>query len=132
MKQVTVVAQDKVGVIADISFILGSAKINIESILAVSSDGKAIITLLLKDGEKAVRLLKSNGYHVLESEIFLIRLKDEPGELSRVSSLLGEKKVNIASLYVVARDRGYSIVALKVDKPRKAKRLLAPYLKIED
>ena len=132
MKQVTVVAQDKVGVIADISFILGSAKINIESILAVSSDGKAIITLLLKDGEKAVRLLKSNGYHVLESEIFLIRLKDEPGELSRVSSLLGEKKVNIASLYVVARDRGYSIVPLKVDKPRKAKRLLAPYLKIED
>ena len=132
MKQVTVVAQDKVGVIADISFILGSAKINIESILAVSSDGKAIITLLLKDGEKAVRLLKSNGYHVLESEVFLIRLKDEPGALSRVSSLLGEKKVNIASLYVVARDRGYSIVALKVDKPRKAKRLLAPCLKIDE
>ena len=132
MKQMTVIAQDKVGVIADISYILGTAKINIDSVMAISSEGKAILTFLLKDGERAARLLKNNGYSVLESEIFLIRLKDEPGELSKVSSLLKEKKVNIASLYVVARDRGCSIVALKVDKPRKAKKLLASCMKMED
>ena len=132
MKQMTVIAQDKVGMIADISYILGAAKINIDSVMAVSSEGKAILTFLLKDGERAARLLEHNGYNVLESEIFLIRLKDEPGELSRVSSLLGEKKINIASLYVVARDRGHSIVALKVDKPRKAKKLLSPYMQIEE
>ena len=132
MKQMTVIAQDKVGVIADISYILGAAKINIESVMGISSEGKAILTFLLKDGEKAARLLKNNGYRVLESEIFLIRLKDEPGELSKVSTLLGEKKVNIASLYVVARDKGNSIVALKVDKPRKAKKLLAPFMKMEE
>ena len=132
MKQMTVVAQDKVGVLADISYLLGKARINIESVAAVSSEGKAIITFLLADEKKAAQLLKHNGYHVLESEIFVVRLRDEPGELSKLSSRLTQAKISIANLYVVARDRGFSIVALKVDKPKAAKKVLAPYLAIED
>ncbi len=132
MKQMTVIAQDKVGVLADISYILGKARINIESVAAVSSEGKAVLTFLLADEKRAAQLLKHNGYRVLESEIFVVRLRDEPGELSKLSSRLTGAKISIMNLYVVARDRGFSIIALKVDKPKAAKKILEPYLAIED
>ena len=128
MKEITIVAEDKVGVIADISYILGKAHINIESVVASTMEGKAIITLMLRDEKKAAELLKNNGYHVLESEIFVVKLQDEPGQLSDLSKELSEAGVSIASLYVVARDKGMTIVALRVDKPQKAKKILGPLI----
>lgn len=128
MKEITVVGQDKVGVLADISYILGKAKINIESVSATAMEGKAIVSLMVKDDRRATELLKNNGYTVLESEIFVVRLKDEPGRLSELSKSLSDDGVSIASLYVVAKDDGNTIVALRVDKQHKAKKLLAPLL----
>ena len=131
MKQIAVVSDDKVGVLADISYLLGKAKINIESISAVAVEGKAILTIFVKEEKRAAGILVRNGYHVLESEALVIRLKDEPGQLSRVSQMLSDAGVNLITLYVIAKEKGITIVALKTDKLQKAKKLLAPYLNIE-
>ena len=56
MKQITIVAEDKVGLIADISYILGKAKINIETIMVEVYGGKAVINLTVKDEIKAAKL----------------------------------------------------------------------------
>ncbi|MCX8174872.1 MAG: ACT domain-containing protein [Candidatus Micrarchaeota archaeon] len=130
-KQITLVVDDKVGVLADVACILGKARINIESISAVSMEGKAIITLFVSDEKRAAGLLRKYGFHILESEIIVLKLKDEPGELSKVSSALSEAGINIINLYIIAKERGFSIIAAKVDKPSAAKRLLKPYLDIE-
>ena len=131
MKHITVILDDKVGVLADISYILGAAHINIETLSVVSMEGKAILVMFVKDEKKAKELLKSNKYNVLEEEMFLIKLKDQPGELSKVTSLLSKNKVNMSQVMVVAKEKGSSIMAFKVDKPKKAKRLMEPYLKID-
>lgn len=132
MKQITLIAKDEVGVLADISYILGKARINIESISVASLEGKAIITMFVKDGKRAKKLLKSNNYKVLESEAFVLKLKDEPGQLSNISRMLSKKGVSIVHLYVIAREKGSTIMSIKVDKPKAAKKVLAPYLDIED
>ncbi|MEM2137495.1 MAG: ACT domain-containing protein [Candidatus Anstonellaceae archaeon] len=128
MKQITIVSDDKVGVVADISYILGKARINIEAISFAAKDGKAIVNLTVKDEKKAEALLSANGYRVLESEILVIKVKDEPGQLSEVSRLLKEHGINIESLYLLFRGEGYAMDALKVDHPKKAMNVLAPYL----
>ncbi len=128
MKQITIVAEDKVGVLADITYILGTARINIESISVEVREGKAIINLTVKDERKAAQLLSANGYRVLESEILVLKVKDEPGQLSDISRLLKENGVNIQSLYLLARGGGHALDALKVDKPKKAAKLLGPYV----
>ncbi|MCX8198369.1 MAG: hypothetical protein N3F07_04255 [Candidatus Micrarchaeota archaeon] len=128
MKQLTIVVDDKVGVIADISYILGKAKINIEAISAEVYGGKGIINLMVKDEQKAAKLLSANGYKVLESELIIVKLKDEPGRLSEVSALLKDAGINISNLYLLARGNGVSIDAISVDKPKKARKVLAEYL----
>ena len=123
--------EDKVGALADISYLLGKSRINIDSLTAVSMDGKAILTLFIKDAKKAAQLLKSNGYKILESEVLVVRLKDEPGEMAKLSGLLAKNNINVTSLYYVAKDKGIAIVALHVDKVTKAKRVLAPMMNLE-
>ena len=132
MEQITVVANDTVGVLADVSYILGKAKINIESLTAASLSGKAVMVFFVKDGKKARTVLENNDYKVLESEVLIIKLADKPGQLSEVTALLKKEKVNILNLYFIARENKKSIIALRTDKYGKAKKLLEPYLQLDD
>lgn len=128
MKQITIVADDRVGLLADISYILGKARINIESISVEVIGTKAIINLTLKDDKRASRMLESNDYKVLSSEVLVVKVKDEPGELSKISKQLVDAGIGVESLYLLSRHGDYSLDALKVDNPKKAAKLLHGYL----
>jgi hypothetical protein len=128
MKQITIVADDRVGLLADISYILGKAKINIEAIMVEVYGGKAIINLSVKDEAKATRLLSANNYQVLESELLVFKVKDEPGQLAEVAKKLREANINTENIYQITKGNGYSVNAIKVDKPKKAAKLLAQYI----
>lgn len=132
MKQINIVVDDKPGMLADLSFILGKAHINIESIFSGVIGGKAVVNLTVKDDKRAIELLKANGYAPLEFDVLLLKLKDEPGELGKVTKLLADNKVNIEAVHVLCKGEGFVVDALKVDKVSKAEKLLAPYLKIEE
>jgi hypothetical protein len=128
MEELTIIVDDKVGIVADISYILGKAKINIESIMVEVHGGKAIINLAVKDGKKAMQYLSGSGYRVLESELLVVKLKDEPGELSKMSALLAKEKINILNLFFISKEAGNTIMALKVDHAKKAEKLLSPFM----
>ncbi len=128
MKQITILVDDKVGVLADISFILGKAHINIESIDVNVAGGKAVINLLVKDPERATSLLHANGYKVMESDIIVVHLTDRPGELSKVSKMLSENGVNIESVHLLTRGDSLTLYSLKLDKQAKGEKLLEPYI----
>ena len=128
MKQITVVVSDKVGVLAEMSYLLGKAHVNIEAISAEVQGGKSVINLVVSDDKKAEMILKSNGYHVLAGEMLVVKVKDAPGALSEISKKLQNAKINIESIYLLTRGEGYSLDALMVDKPKKAKKVLAEYL----
>ena len=128
MKQITVVVADKVGVLAELSYLLGKARVNIEALSAEVQGGKSVINLVVSDDRKAEMILKSNGYHVLAGEMLVVKIKDAPGALSEISKKLQKAKINIESIYLLTRGDGHSLDALMVDKPKKAKKVLSEYL----
>ena len=128
MKQITVVVADKVGVLAELSYLLGKAHVNIDAISAEVQGGKSVINLVVSDDKKAEMILKSNGYNVLAGEMLVVKVKDAPGALSEISKKLQKAKINISSIYLLTRGEGHSLDALMVDKPKKAKKVLAAYL----
>ncbi|MFA6907561.1 MAG: ACT domain-containing protein [Candidatus Micrarchaeia archaeon] len=128
MKQITVVVSDKVGVLAELSYLLGKARVNIDAISAEVQGGKSVINLVVSDEKKAEMILKSNGYHVLSGEMLVVKVKDAPGALSDISKKLQRAKINIESIYLLTRGEGYSLDALIVDKPKKAKKVLSEYI----
>ena len=128
MKDITVIAPDKVGLLADISYILGKARVNIESIAVTSVGGKAIITVLVKNAQKATTVLEQNGFKVSSGNVIFLKLNDEPGKLSEVAKTLADNKISVGNLNLISRDGDHSIVGVTVDRPRKAKKVLEAYL----
>jgi len=131
MKQITVVVDDEVGKLADVSFILGKSKINIDSISMGKVGGKSIIYLNVKNEQKATTILEANGYKCLKSDVLVVKLLNSPGELAKMTKLLADAKIDVDNVTVVEQGPKYSLYSLKVDRQSKAEKLLGEYLDIE-
>jgi len=128
MKTITIAVDDKVGLLADISYILGKAKINIESISVDVVAGKAIITLSLSDGEKGKSVLEASGYKVEEVNALVLKLPDRPGELNKVTATLSKDGIAISNVHMLSKDGKNTVLSMMVDKPKRAATLLKQYL----
>jgi len=128
MKQITIVSDDKVGLLADLSYILAKARVNIETINSDIVAGKSIITLGLSDTDKGKEALISAGYLVQDTYAVVIKLNDQPGELNKVSSLLSKEGINISNIRMLSKDGKTTVLSLSVDKPKRASSLLKEHL----
>ena len=125
VKELTVVAPDRIGLLADISEALGQNSINIESISVGTTNDTAIIRLTTTEKKGAHKILQEAGFSALTSEKMLVRLKDRPGELARVSRTLANENINIENIDVIAERNGEKIVAIRTDNNTRAKKLLS-------
>ena len=126
MKPVTVVAQDRVGLMSEISYILGKSKININSLNVDVIGDKAIISMKVKDPKVTTTILEKNGFNIINSESIVVRVP--PDEIDRIARQLNNENVVVEDMYVVSKDMQTGIFALNVDKPRKAVRLLNEFI----
>ncbi|MBU0586120.1 ACT domain-containing protein [Candidatus Micrarchaeota archaeon] len=128
MKPITIVCEDRVGLLADISYILAKNKINIETISVSVTAGKAVIILTVTDPKKAMEVLSRNGYPNLKENYLVVKIGDRPGELNRIAAILAKAKISISNVHLLARNGNNTMVALKVDRMRKARELLKDIL----
>ncbi len=124
MKEITVVAKDRIGLLADISETLFNNKINIDSLSVESSDRTAIIRLMLENHSKAKTVLESIGFKVIDTDALVIKLPDQPGELAKISRILADHKLAIESVFILNKEGNQTVIAIKVDNVDKAKKLL--------
>ncbi len=132
MKSITIVADDKVGLLADISYILGKAKVNIDALSVDVVAQKAVVMLTVPDSDKARQVLEASGYKVTEANMVVVKLPDQPGELSRITAALAKQGINIENVQTLSRDGKATVLGVLVDKPKKANEILKPYLLNKD
>ncbi len=123
MHTVTIVSQDRIGLMADISYILGKSRISVSSIYAEVVGEKAIIAMSVRDPEHAESVLRENGFTIIKEPV-VVKLPNVPGELDRLADKLTSKNVVIEEIQEVTKDTSDGVFALNVDKPRRALKLL--------
>lgn len=128
MKSITIVAEDKVGLLADISYILAKSKINIETINVDVVGGKAIVSLGLMDAERAKQVVEASGYKVEDPDAVVVKVSEKPDEVSRVTKMLTDEGVDVKNVRMLTKDSKSTVLAMTVDKPRKAALILEPHL----
>lgn len=124
MPRIIVMAQNEVGVIADISRVLADSNINIETISVEALGDKGSISLTADDYDGALLALTSAGFKTVSDESLLVRLHDEPGALAKVAERLKQAGINIQSLQIVDRREGYTTVAIVTDDRAMAESLM--------
>ncbi len=124
MKSITVVLDDRVGLLADISYILGKTGITIEELSVDVVGKKAVVALTVNNQRKALDMLLRNGYETAKIDSIVIKLPNKPGELSKIAAFLSRNGINTHDMHMLSSDNNNSIVALMVDKLRKTKKIL--------
>ena len=126
MKSVTIVSDDRVGLLADISYILGKSGVNIDGLHVDVIGGKAVIAMEVKDTKKAGDILGRNGFRTTDPAAIVIKVANS--SMEKITEMLEGEKVKITELTRLSADSTDGIFAVNVDKPRKAAKMLAPFL----
>ena len=128
MRELIIVARDQVGLLARVSKILGDRDINIDSV-SVETEGKETMIRLVASREKeAMKLLEDAGFKVSASDVIVLKIDDQPGELAKVALTLAESGINIRSVLFMRKEDNKGLFAVKVTKPEKAVEILKDYL----
>lgn len=73
--------------------------INIVGIASEIRDDSGIVKVSVDTDKKISYVLTNAGFTTVESKMISIELTDRPGELLRLTRLLGENNVNITTVY---------------------------------
>ena len=98
-KQLTVVLQNTVGTLAEITGIVADKGANIENVCAYTVGDVAVIHLLTDDSDKTRRALEAEGYQVAETEVIVMQMWNRPGFLSAATTLFRQHGINIQYVY---------------------------------
>jgi hypothetical protein len=128
MKEITLFAKDRVGLLADITEMMGRNGVNIEFLSGEAVAGIAVLHMTFSNELAAVSLLERAGFTVISSEILVLRIPNKPGEIGRISRMLSTEGINIQNLYFMGEKARHGFFAVKVDRPADAKEILKKYI----
>lgn len=129
MKQITVLAENKANLIADITQVLADAGINLESITGQNFGEQSITTIVTQEYGKALDILQRQpGMQVISEDALIVRIEDEQGALARLSRRFSDASINIRSIRFVERHKGYALVAISTERTDEALELVEDIL----
>lgn len=128
MKRITVITEDRKGLIAELSGRLEREGINIIAIDAIEEDGTAFIALNVDRYDDALSVLRDSEFQAVPDEVVVVRIDDEPGGLAQVSRRLTDADVSIRGMTMLQRQSGWCAVAVATDDNDRTREILADKL----
>jgi len=105
-RELKVIAEDRVGTIADVSRLISQKGVNIEDICVYTISGDAIFYLITEDNDKLAKLFSEKGYRVEEREVVVMSLENRAGALQKVAEKLKEENIDVKYLYGTMSGKG--------------------------
>ena len=124
MKQIVVAGKTRSGLVADISEILGSQGINIETLDAEETSGFDVVTLTVDRYIETLQALHDAGIEAFTEDAVVIRMRDEPGSLAKIARRFSEANMHMRSLRLISRSEGQALVAVSMDRSEEALELI--------
>ena len=124
LKQFDVMVQDKPGELAHIAEALAKGAVNIRGIATERGPNSPLLHVITDDDASARKAITNAGFQFKEKDIFVVSLQNKPGELARIAKKLARGGINIDSMFILAASCAQTEIAIAVDKPAEAQKLL--------
>lgn len=125
MQRITIVVQNRPGLLAEVAELLAAKGLSINSIVADSVGAQGVLHLEVERADEALAALTAAGYNAVSEDVLLARIEDRPGALAQLSRRLMEARLDIRGLNMVRRDEGWAVVAIATDNNARAREVLA-------
>ena len=118
VKQLSLFLENKPGALSRPVKLLAKAKLNILTLSIADTQHFGILRFVVRDWEKAKRLLEKDGFVVKVSDMVAIEVADEPGGLANILMTLEKARVNLEYMYgFTLRKEGKGVLAFRFDDP---------------
>ncbi|MBL7133856.1 MAG: ACT domain-containing protein [Phycisphaerae bacterium] len=130
MKQITIISEDRPGVMAEVAEAMAAAGVNIETLDAETIAGSGVIILTVDRYDAALQALARTPFKAVSEDAIVLQLDDKPGELARITRRFKEASINLRSVRIMRRDAasGKSIVAVSTERTEEAMALVKDVL----
>ncbi len=105
-REIVLTTENRTGLLADISRLLGDMGINLLSIAVDAPADIAVVRLLANSQSYARDALKEAGFDVEERDVVVIELPHHPGFLGRISEALARKEISLIDLHATVSEEG--------------------------
>ena len=117
LKQISIFAENKKGMLQSVTGILARENINIMGSVTNDSAEYGIIRMVVSDPQRALEALSKEGFICRDTDVLGVELDDNPGALDRL--------INVDYLYLsFNRSSGMPIMILHVDCINEVKNCL--------
>lgn len=105
--------------------VIAKEKVNLSSVRTEDCRGVAVVRFIADAERSRVRRpLEAAGYQVSEEPCLQVELRNEPGELARMTKTLADGDISIRTLHATTTLQGNARIAVVVGEPEKANQLL--------
>jgi hypothetical protein len=116
LKQISVFLENRPGILAALTTLLGDHGINIRALSIAESRDFGVIRMIVPDPAAAADLLDKKGYSIQVVEVLAVEVADEPGGLGRALRQLAEEHLNVDYLYTFMNKLAENaVIVLRVD-----------------
>lgn len=113
IKQLTVFLENKSGRLAELTKVLGDNDINISALSIADTSEYGLLRLIVSDGDKAVKLLKEEGFSVNLTKVICLSVAHIPGALHKAVKVLADQDIGVEYMYAyLAGDNAAIIMKL--------------------
>ncbi|NIO09843.1 MAG: ACT domain-containing protein [Deltaproteobacteria bacterium] len=129
MKQITIVAENRVGLLAEITAALAARNVNIETLDAEGINDHGILILTVDKYDEALQVINTiPRIRAISEDAILIRLSDKPGALAEIAKRFKDSNINLRSIRILRRDADHSLVAISAERTKDALELVKDVL----
>jgi hypothetical protein len=125
VKQLSVFLENTTGRLADVTSLLGKAGVNLRAITIADTADFGILRLIVDDNDKALEVLKENGFTAKVTQVFAIEIEDKPGGLAEIMKILDQNALNIEYLYAtLEKNKDNAVVIFRVENIEDATKVI--------
>ena len=118
INQLSVLLENKPGSLKNICRLLADNQIDISTLSVADTKDFGILRLIVKDWEKATRVLTAAGLGVNVTGVVAVEVENQPGGMCKILDTLDRYSINVDYLYAfVSPVKGKAVVILRFDAP---------------
>ena len=125
IKQLSLFLENRPGALSRPVRLLAKAKFNIVTLSIADANQFGILRLILRDWEKAKKLLEKAGFVVRVTDMVAVEVSDQPGGLAKILEVVEKAGLNVEFMYAFTEKReNKAILIFRFDDPDHAIKIL--------
>jgi len=121
LTQISVFLENRKGRLYDVCSLLGKNKINIRALTIAETEKFGVLRIVVDKPDKAIQILKKNGFVANLTDIVAVEVQDKPGGLAAILKTLSANDINLEYMYgFVEKSSDKALLVFRFDDPDKA------------